>query len=79
MLGHDYLLLLWIAPRGRDSSRTASDVVDALIQVQLSGIGTSDRAMVRRAIAIAVALELQGDIFTAAAKAGLLSSASVSD
>ena len=58
---------------------TASDVVDALIQVQLSGIGTSDRAMARRAIAIAVAQELQGDILTAAAKAGLLSSANVSD
>ena len=61
---------------------TPSDIVDALIQMQLSGIGSSDRPTARRAIAIAVAQELQElqeFILEAAAKAGRLSSTSVTD
>ena len=58
---------------------TASDMVDALIQVQLSGIGTSDRATARRAIAIAVAQEVQEALLETAVKAGWWSTAGASD
>ena len=53
---------------------SVSDITDGLIQAQLSGIGSSDRPMARRAIAVAVAQAMQEEILTAAAKAGRLDS-----